>query len=123
MLPAESRRYTNGEVNGVPGSLFTAEARTLPFGAYLTGAGSRRNIPVFGDEQTGLPGLSAYGLTVDSPAPGTIRISSMHDCRVTVAAATGATVAVVDIKRGETVLVEGLVRGVYIAAGMKVIVK
>lgn len=114
---------TNGEVNGVPGSLFTAEARTLPFGAYVTGAGSRKNIPVFGDEQTGLPGLSAYGLTVDSPAPGTIRISSMHDCRVTVAAATGATVAVVDIKRGETVLVEGLVRGVYIAAGMKVIVK
>ncbi|MBP3537312.1 MAG: chitobiase/beta-hexosaminidase C-terminal domain-containing protein [Muribaculaceae bacterium] len=114
---------TNGEVNGVPGSLFTAEARTLPFGAYVTGAGSRRNIPVFGDEQTGLPGLSAYGLTVDSPAPGTIRISSMHDCRVTVAAATGATVAVVDIRRGETALVEGLVRGVYIAAGMKVIVK
>lgn len=114
---------TNGEVNGVPGSLFTADARTLPFGAYVTGAASRRNIPVFGDGQTGLPGLSAYGLTVDSPAPGTIRISSMHDCRVTVAAATGATVAVVDIRRGETARVEGLVRGVYIAAGMKVIVK
>lgn len=114
---------TGGEVNGVQGSLFTADAATLPFGAYVTGASSRRNIPVFGDGETGLPGLSAYGISVDSPAPGIIRISSMNDCRITVAAATGATVAVVHVKRGETVLVEGLVRGVYIAAGKKVIVK
>ncbi len=114
---------TMGEENGLPGSIFTDEAETLPFGAYVSEAGSRKRIPVFGGSGIELPEISTTGLTADSPAPGTIRISSLSDRYVTITAITGVTVAKVDVKAGENVCVNGLAKGIYIVAGIKIIVK
>ncbi len=114
---------TQGEGNGVPGSIFTDEAETLPFGAYVSGAGSIKHVPVFGGSGIELPAVSTTGLTVDSPASGTIRISSLSDRSVTITAITGVTVAKVEVKAGESVCVDGLAKGIYIVAGIKIMLK
>jgi len=114
---------TQGEGNGVRGSIFTDEAETLPSGAYVPGAGSSRRVPVVGGSGIELPAVSTTGLTVDSPASGTVRISSLSDRSVTITAITGVTVAKVDVRAGESVRVDGLAKGIYIVAGIKIIVK
>lgn len=114
---------TQGEDNGVSGSIFTTAARTLPFGAYVTGAGSRKRVAVFGDSGISMPTVSASGITVETPAPGTIRISATYRCTVPVTAISGMTVANAVVQPGESVCVEGLAKGIYIVAGMKIIVK
>lgn len=114
----------NGEGGALPGSTFTADATTLPFGAYVVGAGSRRAVSVFGDtSDITLPSVSSEGLMVDTSISGTIRISSMSKRRIAVNAITGATVADFRINAGETIDVGSLPGGVYIVAGMKVMVK
>lgn len=113
----------NGEENGVSGSRFVADAETLPFGAYAKDSGSLRSIPVFDDSGIALPSITESGLAVDSPAPGTIRISSLYDCRVAVTAITGITVATADVRAGETVRVDGFAKGLYIVSGKKIMVK
>ena len=126
-MPVEERGIlslnVNGEENGVSGSRFVPDAETLPFGAYAKDSGSLRSIPVFDDSGIALPSITESGLAVDSPAPGTIRISSLYDCRVAVTAITGITVATADVRAGETVRVDGLAKGLYIVAGKKIMVK
>ncbi len=114
----------NGEGGALPGSTFTADATTLPFGAYVVGAGSRWAVPVFGD-LSGItpPSVSSEDLSVDASIPATIRISSMTKRRIVVNAATGATIADFRIDAGETIEIDSLPGGVYIVAGMKVMVK
>lgn len=114
----------NGEDDRLPGSTFTADADTYPFGAYVVGAGSRRAVSVFGDSSSiTLPSVSSEGLTVDTSIPGTIRISSIATRRIAVSAITGATVADFRINAGESIDIGSLPGGVYIVAGMKVMVK
>lgn len=115
---------TGGEGGMLPGSVFIAEARTLPFGAYVSQAGSRRMVPVFGESGViGLPTVTDFGIAIDSSVPGTIRISSVRDCGVTVCSVEGAVVARLRISAGESRTVDGLSKGVYIVAGQKIMVK
>lgn len=115
---------TGGEGGQLPGSVFIAEARTLPFGAYVSQAGSRQMVPVFGESGViGLPTVTEGGIAIDSSVPGTIRISSVRDCGVTVCSVEGAVVAKLRVGAGEIETVDGLSKGVYIVAGQKIMVK
>lgn len=114
---------TAGEGGLLPGSTFIADACTLPFGAYLSAAGSRKAVPVFVDSGKTAPSVLPSGLTIDASTPGTIRISSMRDRHIRVHDVTGAIVARTDVKAGESVFFEGLTGGVYLVAGQKIMVK
>lgn len=107
------------------GSAFVGEDVTLPFGAYMRGANLPRQIPVFGD-WSGVMTPTAdpdFGIMVETPAPGTIRVSAMRDCRCSIVTPDGAVIRSFSIKGGESVTTEGLTRGLYICAEVKVMVK
>lgn len=106
------------------GSTFVHDDVTVPFGAYIRGASARKRMPVFGDSSgVVLPSVTGYGLSIETPAPGMLKVSSESDCRVTVANATGIVVRTLHLKAGEPVVLEGLTRDLYICAGVKVMVK
>lgn len=108
----------------VPGSTFVPDAVTVPFGAYVRGAAGRRAMPVFSDGSgVSLPTVSTGGLIVETPAPGTIRLCSSRDLRVSIVTPEGAIVRTLSLKAGESVNVEGLTRGLYIVAGVKAMVR
>lgn len=112
---------TDGDL--LPGSTFVEDVETVPFGAYVRGA-SARMMPVFpGGSGVQTPTLSASGIVVETPAPGTIRVSSGRDCTVEIFTPEGAAVRKLTIKAGESATAESLPRGLYIVAGTKVMVK
>ncbi|MDE5795198.1 MAG: chitobiase/beta-hexosaminidase C-terminal domain-containing protein, partial [Muribaculaceae bacterium] len=99
------------------GSAFVTEDKTLPFGAYLRGEGMPKQIPVFGDWSgvlTPVAEASGSGIMVETPAAGTIRVSSSRECNIAVTTATGVVARTLHLKAGETVVIEGLTRDIYI---------
>jgi len=110
--------------NILPGSVFTADAGTLPFEGYVTWRGGSRSIPVFSDwSGLELPTVSPYGgITVEPAGPGSIRICSVRAYTADIYTLTGMKVRSADIAPGESVVVDGLARGIYIVAGVKVMV-
>lgn len=128
-MPVEENDILSLNVNATeegvyPGSAFVADDETLPFGAFVRASGSRKSIPVF-DSGNGvqLPTVSADGLRVESPAPGMLRISTSRVCNTAIVTPEGAVVRKLRLQAGDTQTVEGLTRGVYIVAGLKVMVK
>ena len=106
------------------GSAFVTEDMTLPFGAYLRGEGMPRQIPVFGDWSGVMtPVVETSGIVVETPAAGTIRVSSSRECNIAVTTTTGVTIRTLHLKAGETAGIEGLTRDLYIVAGGKVLVR
>lgn len=128
-MPVEETGIRSLNVNAdkgtdLPGSAFVGDDETLPFGAYMRGEEMPQRIPVFGDRNgVRLPTMTERGITVETPAPGTIRISSMRDCKVAIVTPEGATVRTLILKAGESATAEGLTPGLYIAAGVKVMVR
>ncbi|MDE6480747.1 MAG: chitobiase/beta-hexosaminidase C-terminal domain-containing protein [Muribaculaceae bacterium] len=114
----------NSKEYGVnPGSAFVEDDVTLPFGAYVRNAGTKKFMPLFGNYETiQLPSLGA-GLTIVSPAPGVLSVSSNRECNVDVITATGVRLHSFHLMPGETQTLEGLTRDLYIVAGRKVMVK
>ncbi len=106
------------------GSAFVPDDETLPFGAYVIAPGNPQALPVFPDGSgVQLPTVTDGGLVVETPAPGTIRISSNHACCPVIITPEGAKVRTNTLKAGESVAVEGLTRGLYIVGGVKVMVR
>lgn len=106
------------------GSAFVTEDETLPFGAYLRGEGMPRQIPVFGDWSGVLtPSADASGIVVETPAVGTIRVSSHGACSLAIVTPEGTVVRTLSLRAGESKTAEGLPRGLYIVAGRKVMVR
>lgn len=128
-LPVEesdvlSLNVLDSEGTFLPGSTFVPYAETLPFGAYIRNASGRKQIPVFGDSSGILiPAVANDGIIVMSPAPGTMSISSTHERRVPLITSTGAIMRTLDLSPGETQIVDGLPRDLYIIAGAKVLVR
>ncbi|MDE6561434.1 MAG: chitobiase/beta-hexosaminidase C-terminal domain-containing protein [Muribaculaceae bacterium] len=128
-MPVEEEGILSMNVNATDGeyagSAFTADAVTLPFGAYVWAPGEPQAIPVFPDGSgVNLPTVSTDGsVTVETPAPGMLRISSSRALHSAIFTPEGATVRVIDLQAGETLEVDGLTRGLYIVAGVKVMVK
>ncbi len=108
----------------LPGSVFTPDAETLPFEAYVTGPGPR-DIPVSGGGSgITLPALPGYGgISVEAIGGGCIRIVSRHACSVDIHTPTGAKIRSVDLTPEESVTVRDLTPGIYIIAGRKVVVR
>ena len=107
------------------GSAFVDEGVTLPFGAYMYGSNLPSQIPVFGD-WSGIitPTVDTnYGIKVETPAPGMIRISSGRAATVTIVTPEGAVIRTLRLQPGESQYMEGLTRGLYIAGGKKVMVR
>ncbi len=104
-----------------PGSAFCADVRPRPFEGYVTRLnGGERSVRVSGGGQSGLlPTTAREGLSVVGSSRG-LTILSMRDCTVEVFRADGVCVARVRLRAGEEQCVEGLPKGVYIVAGMKV---
>lgn len=106
-----------------PGSAFVDDDVTAPFGAYVRHAGSRKFMPLFGNyNAVQYPSLGA-GLTIVTPAPGLLCVSSNRECKVDVVTATGVRIHTFHLMPGETQTLEGLTRDMYIVAGRKVMVK
>ncbi len=128
-MPVEEEGILSLNVNAngddlLPGSTFVPDDITIPFGAYVSGASTRNYMPVFGDGSgIKLPTVTAYGIVVESPAPGMLRVSSASALRTAIFTPDGATVRTIEMQPGEVVTVEGLTRGLYICAGIKVIVR
>lgn len=115
---------TSPEDGVMAGSMFVDYEEAVPFGAYVTGAGTRRMIPVFGDwNGLRIPVVENNGLTVDSPSHGTIRVHSTRDRRIDIITVDGMAVCTLSIRAGETVMVEDLMRNCYICGGIKVLVR
>ncbi len=108
----------------LPGSVFTPDAETLPFEAYVTGPGPR-DIPVSGGGSgITLPSLSGYGgISVEATGGGCIRIVSRRACSVDIHTPAGAKIRSVDLTPEESVTVRDLTPGIYIIAGRKVVVR
>lgn len=116
---------TEGEGGFDAGSKFVAEATARPFGAYVTSeSGSMRAVPVFGQwSGISLPTVAPNGaFTVDTPAAGTLRVRAAAPCTVRVCTTTGIVIRLLRMEAGQTVCVEHLAPGIYIAGGTKVIV-
>lgn len=119
-----SLNVNNSERGLEPGSAFVSYVKTLPFGAYVRGASSRKAIPLFGDGNDVLsPTAFSNGLLIETPAPGTIRVSCSRACRTAIISPDGAIVRPVSLEAGESVTMESLTRGLYIVGGVKVMVK
>ncbi|MDE6395808.1 MAG: hypothetical protein K2K84_00885, partial [Muribaculaceae bacterium] len=131
-MPVEDRVLSLNvdDINGTlaQGSTFVANAVTLPFGAYVKPEGSALSeMPVFGTgelDNVSLPLLSASGdMTVETPGPGQIRICSVRDRMVTIYSMTGMAVRTLQLTAGEPVCIDNLTQGLYMAGGIKVLVK
>ncbi|MDE6562013.1 MAG: chitobiase/beta-hexosaminidase C-terminal domain-containing protein [Muribaculaceae bacterium] len=128
-MPVEEEGILSLNVNAaggelLPGSTFVPDGETVPFGAYVSGASARRNMPVFGDMSSiDLPTLFGGSLLIETPAPGILKISSGRERKVAVTTATGMTIRTLHLKAGETVTIEGLTRDLYIVGGVKVMVR
>ncbi len=106
-----------------PGSVFTDRAETLPFGAYVYDSAMRRYVPVFGGSSAlELPVIDPSGLLVETPAPGTIRLTATHSCEIAIYTSTGILMAKVALSPGVPATVDGLTPGMYIAGNKKIIV-
>lgn len=113
---------TNSGLN--PGSTFLPDGITPPFGAYVRRAAGPKAMPLFGNGNgVSLPSVTGDGLSIETPAPGMLKISSDRELKVAVTTATGVTIRILHLKAGETVTLEGLTRDLYICAGVKVMVK
>ncbi|MDE6479367.1 MAG: chitobiase/beta-hexosaminidase C-terminal domain-containing protein [Muribaculaceae bacterium] len=128
-MPVEEEGILSLNVNAdeemtLRGSAFVPEDVTLPFGAYVVAPGSPQALPIFpGGSGVELPIISDGGIMVETPAPGMIRVSSCRVCNVAIYTPEGATVRTLSLQAGESASVEGLSRGLYICAGVKVMVK
>lgn len=129
-MPVEEEDILSLNVNNAAegeyrGSAFVADDVTLPFGAFVRSQGAPSAIPVFGNISgvQQLPGIVSDGILVDSPAAGMLRISSARQLHTAIFTPEGAAVKTVDVRAGETLTVEGLTRGLYIVAGVKVMVR
>ena len=127
-VDSEGTRAINlkGEGGGYCGSKFQPGAPIAPFEVYISGGDSRRAIPIFGGSNgvDRLPTLSSsMGIVVETPAQGTIRVSSSRACRVAVVTPEGAVIRTLNLSAGESQTVEGLTRGLYIVGGAKVMVR
>lgn len=108
----------------LPGSTFVPDGKTVPFGAYVSGATSQKRMPLFGDVSgISLPSVTSDDISIELPAPGMLKISSGSERKVAVTTATGITIRVIHLKPGDTKTLEGLTRDLYIVAGRKVMVK
>ena len=129
-MPVEEQGIRSLNVNVAAGldwlgSAFVDEDVTLPFGAYMYGSNLPSQIPVFGD-WSGIITPTAdtnYGIKVETPAPGMIRISSGRAATVTIVTPEGAVIRTLRLQPGESQCMEGLTRGLYIAGGKKVMVR
>ena len=129
-MPVEEQGIRSLNVNVAAGldwlgSAFVDEDVTLPFGAYMYGSNLPSQIPVFGD-WSGIITPTAdtnYGIKVETPAPGMIRISSGRAATVTIVTPEGAVIRTLRLQPGESQSMEGLTRGLYIAGGKKVMVR
>lgn len=108
----------------LPGSTFVPDGKTVPFGAYVSGAPSQKRMPLFGDVSgISLPSVASDDISIELPAPGMLKISSGSERKIAVTTATGVTICVIHLKPGDTKTLEGLTRDLYIVAGRKVMVK
>lgn len=128
-MPVEETDIRSLNINSasaleLPGSAFVGNDETLPFGAYMRGESMPQRIPVFGDWSGVMtPVADAGGIMVETPAPGTIRVSSARACNVAIFTPEGAAIRTLSLRAGDSISVEGLSRGLYICAGVKVMVK
>ncbi|MDE6194660.1 MAG: chitobiase/beta-hexosaminidase C-terminal domain-containing protein [Muribaculaceae bacterium] len=129
-MPVEEQGIRSLNVNVAAGrdwlgSAFVDEDDTLPFGAYMYGSNLPSQIPVFGDWSGVMTPTSDinYGIMVETPAPGAIRVSAMRDCHADIVTPDGSVIRSFSVKAGENVTTEDLTRGLYICAGVKVMVK
>lgn len=106
------------------GSKFVAYDETLPFGAYVKNVGNRKEIPLFGDGNgVELPSIGSGSIKIDTPAPGTIRLSCGQKCTVAIYNATGIMLRIADLMPEEPVIIDNLTKGIYICNGVKVMVE
>lgn len=108
----------------LPGSVFTADAETLPFEAYVTGTAARF-VPLFGGGNgVSLPTLSGIsGIRVEVLGQNRLRLTSSRSCRIDINTLTGACVRTVSLTAGESVVVRDLTPGIYLVAGRKVLIR
>ncbi|MDE6511375.1 MAG: hypothetical protein K2L00_04680, partial [Muribaculaceae bacterium] len=122
-IPISSLNVGSAEGDLEPGSAFIPGGTTLPFGAYVSGAG-RKAMPLFGGSSSvDMPLTVDAGLLIETPAPGVLRICSGRERRIAVTTATGVTIRTLRLSPGEAVTIEGLTRDLYIVAGRKVMVR
>ncbi len=131
-MPVEQPEYgrilsLNNEPNYdgvVTGDHFGPQFSTLPFEAYVWDRVGTSDLPVFGD-WSGLliPEITPDGILIETPAPGSIRLTSDAPRKVTIYTLTGAMVRQLSLKAGESETVEGLEKGLYIVAGRKIMVR
>lgn len=135
-MPVEENHLAlNGwlDVDGMrPGSTFVSDVAVKPFECYVSGGiaaqankyGDRIKMPVFGNVSgLTLPTVNDGGLIVLPEGVGSIRIMSDKDRTVKVFTATGLKVKDVHINSGDSIIVNNLLKGIYIVAGKKVLVR
>lgn len=106
----------------LPGSMFTQDAETTPFEAYITGNGAARNIPVF-TKSTGvyIPTIQrGERIKVEIVGKGMIRVTSAADTTADIYTTTGLRLRSISLRAGTPVVVDDLAPGIYIVAGHKI---
>ncbi|MDE5887676.1 MAG: hypothetical protein K2H46_08835, partial [Muribaculaceae bacterium] len=93
-----------------------------PLEAYVTRIGTERAMKVMGGQSGVLPVIAEGSLEM-RVADGALSIRSAMDRTVQIFTPDGASVRVLELKAGEAVTISGLIPGIYIAAGQKVIVR
>ena len=106
----------------LPGSAFHADVTPRPLEAYVTRLDSSRALRI-GGGQTMVRPLPVVGSLDVRGGVSSITLRSVDDRRVTIHTPEGMLLRTVDLKGGETRVVDDLTRGIYIVAGRKIIVK
>ncbi len=100
------------------------EGITVPFGAYVRRPAGPKAMPLLGSGNgVYLPSVTGDGLTIENPAPGMLKLGRGRELHTAIYTPEGATVKTIDVRAGETLTIEGLTRGLYIVAGVKVMVR
>ncbi|MDE6636706.1 MAG: leucine-rich repeat domain-containing protein, partial [Muribaculaceae bacterium] len=108
----------------LPGSTFVPNDYAIPFSAYVKDSIGKKAMPVFGDWNGVItPTLSDDGLAVETPAPGVLSVSTSRERKVTVTTTTGVVIRTLHLNAGETAVLDGFTRDIYIVGGVKVIVR
>ena len=106
-----------------PGSAFHIDVEPRPLEAYVTRLGGVRALRIRGAELSHVSlTKTANGLEMET-ADGSLHLLSDTDRTVDVFRIDGVRVASVRLHSGETYTIDGLVKGVYIVAGRKVMIK
>lgn len=105
----------------LPGSAFHVDVEPRPLEAYVTRNGSRRALPVMGGNAHVAMIECDNSLTV-RVENGVVYIKSPKDRRIDIFRVDGACFGSYDLEADELLKVEGLIKGVYIIGGKKVMI-